>query len=85
MFEFGVLVTSPLVGLTLQKVGRKNYVLIGTLSTILASIGFGLLVYVSNDTLFFVLSIILRFIQGFGDAGSSTAVFSIIGTEFTEK
>ena len=65
--------------------GRKNFILLGNVSTILASIGFGLLVYVKNDNTFFVLSLVLRFVQGFGDAGSSTAIFSIIGSEYAEK
>jgi hypothetical protein len=34
---------------------------------------------------FFVLSLALRFVQGFGDACSSTSVFSIIGTEYADK
>lgn len=62
MFELSVLLCSPLVSMSLQKVGKKNFILFGALSTISASIGFGLLVYVSNDTLFFVLSLIMRFI-----------------------
>lgn len=84
MFEFAVLVCSPIVSMTLSKVGRKNYILIGTTSIILASIGFGLLVYVHNDMVFFVLSVVCRFVQGFGDAASSTAVFSIIGSEYSD-
>jgi MFS family permease len=59
--------------------------MIGTLATILASIGFGLLVYVKDDMTFFVLSLALRFVQGFGDAASSTSVFSIIGSEYADK
>jgi MFS family permease len=85
MFEFGILTCSPLVTMTLQKVGRKNYILIGNLFTILPSIGFGLLVYVESDTWFFVLSLVLRYIQGFGDAAASIAIFSIIGSEYVDK
>jgi len=50
---------------------------------ILASIGFGLLVYIENDSAFFWMSIGLRFFQGFGDACASIAIFSIIGTEYS--
>lgn len=62
MFELGVLLCSPLVSMSLSKVGKKNFILIGALSTITASIGFGLLVYIQNDKLFFALSICMRFI-----------------------
>ena len=58
--EAGILVSSPLISLLLQKVGRKNFILIGHLVMILASIGFGLLVYVENDSAFFWMSIGLR-------------------------
>ena len=49
MFELGVLLCSPLVSMSLQKVGRKNYILIGNLTTIMASVGFGMLVYIKDD------------------------------------
>lgn len=49
MFEGGVLIFSPLVALLLPKVGRKNFILVGTFAMILASAGFGTLVYVEDD------------------------------------
>ena len=59
--EAGILVSSPLITLLLQKVGRKNLILLGHLIMIMASIGFGLLVYIENDSAFFWISIALRF------------------------
>ena len=59
--EVGILLTSPLISIILQKVGRKNFILIGHIVMILASAGFGLLVYVENDSAFFWISIGLRF------------------------
>jgi MFS family permease len=35
--------------------------------------------------MFFVLSLVLRYIQGFGDAAASIAIFSIIGSEYVDK
>jgi MFS family permease len=58
--EAGILLSSPLISLLLQKVGRKNFIIIGHLIMILASIGFGLLVYIENDIAFFWISIGLR-------------------------
>jgi hypothetical protein len=49
MFEGGLLVTSPLVGMTISKVGKKNYILIGYAGCIAASTGFGLLSHVQNE------------------------------------
>jgi MFS family permease len=82
MFEGGILITSPLVGLLLQKVGRKNFIIIGNICMIASSVGFGLTVYIDNDIAFFVVSVLLRTIQGFGDSAASTAIYSIIGSEF---
>ncbi len=62
MFEGGVLLTSPIVSMLLPKIGRKNFIIIGFISVVVASAGFGLLVYVDNDNLFFGLSLVLRFI-----------------------
>ncbi len=59
--EAGILVSSPLITLLLQKAGRKNLILLGHLIMIMASIGFGLLVYIENDSAFFWISIGLRF------------------------
>lgn len=62
MFETGVLVTSPIVSMLLERTGRKNFVILGNIAAILASMGFGMMVYVKNDITFFVLSMLLRFI-----------------------
>jgi MFS transporter, ACDE family, multidrug resistance protein len=85
MMEVGILVSSPFISMTLQKVGRKNFIIIGHILMILSSIGFGLLVYIEKDSAFFWTSIGLRLIQGFGDSCASISIFSIIGTEYTEN
>jgi MFS family permease len=55
----------------------------GNIAMISASVGFGLLVYIDNDSAFFWISIGLRFFQGFGEACVSISIFSIISTDFT--
>ena len=85
MMEVGKLASSPFISITLQKVGRKNFIIIGHIMMIMSCIGFGLLVYIETDGAFFWTSIALRFIQGFGDSCASIAIFSIIGTEYTEN
>ena len=84
MMEVGILVSSPFISMFLQNVGRKNFIIIGHIVMILSSIGFGLLVYIEKDSAFFWISIALRVIQGIGDSCASIAIFSIIGTEYTE-
>eukprot|EP00347_Sterkiella_histriomuscorum_P005636 403355840 len=85
MFEGGVLITSPLIGMSLSNVGRKNYIIIGYISCIIASTGFGLLVYIENDITFFIVSIFLRILQGFGDACVSNACLSLVSSEFPTR
>ena len=63
--------------------GRKNFIIFGILCMVLASAGFGLVVFIKDDTWFFVASLALRLFMGMGDAASSTAIFSIIGSEYT--
>lgn len=57
----------------------------GNSFTLIACIGFGLLDFMENDLGFFILSLLLRGLQGFGDACASTTSMSIITIEFTEK
>jgi len=82
MFEASVLLSSPLVSLGLQRVGRKRFIIIGNICMILATVGFGLTYHIKDDTIFLLVSIALRLVQGFGDAACSTSIFSIIGQEF---
>ena len=84
MFEVGVLIFSPIISINLQRLGKKNFTLIGALLMSLGSFGFGLLVYIKNDMTFFIASIFFRAMMGVGDASVGTAIFSIIGTEFKE-
>ncbi|CDW87636.1 permeases of the major facilitator superfamily [Stylonychia lemnae] len=74
MFEVGVLISSPIIAIVLPKIGRKNSIIIGQLTCISASIGFGLLVFISDEL-----------IQGIGDACISNAGLSIISSEFPSK
>lgn len=85
MYEIGILITSPLVSLLMPRVGRKNFILFGNVCMIGACAGFGLLVYIKNDIVFFVASVLLRMIMGLGDSTASTAIFSIIGSEYPDK
>ncbi len=50
-----------------------------------ATAGFGLTYHIKDATVFLIVSISLRLVQGFGDAACSTAIFSIIAQEFPEK
>ena len=39
MFEIAYILSAPIIGLTLKKVGRKNYIVIGYLIIVLGTVG----------------------------------------------
>ena len=84
MFEGSILIGSPLVSLTMQKVGRKRFIIIGNSLIVLSTVGFGLTKHIENDLAFFIASVGFRMMQGFGDAACSTSVFSVIGSVFPD-
>jgi MFS family permease len=47
--------------------------------------GYGSLTLIKDDSLFFWISLVFRILQGFGDGGASTAIYSIIAIEFQEE
>lgn len=49
MFQVAYLVCAPIVGQNLQKVGRKNMILLGYTLCITATVGFGLCSHVPDD------------------------------------
>jgi MFS family permease len=49
MFQVAYLVASMIMGAILQKIGRKNAIVIGYILIVSATVGFGLLTYVENE------------------------------------
>lgn len=49
MFQVAYLICSPLVGQNLQRIGRKNSILIGYVLCISATIGFGALAHITTS------------------------------------
>lgn len=77
--------SSAFIGANLTRIGRKNSILLGYITITLASTCFGLLSLIDNDIVFFVLAMVLRFIQGLADASVTVAVYSVVTMEFPEK
>jgi MFS family permease len=49
MINLGIFVASLTVSQILEKLGRKNILLSGTLLMIAGTVGYGMLVYIEND------------------------------------
>jgi len=84
MFSLAYLITSCFIGSKLKYIGRKVSILIGYTLIIFSTVSFGLFAYIKNDNLFFAMSLILRFVQGFGDSFIYTSCYSILTFEFPE-
>ena len=56
------LIFSPVVGLMLERLGRKNSIMIGFVVTVLATISLALTVLIEDDYTFLVVSIVARFV-----------------------
>ena len=72
-FEVSALIFSPIVGSSLEKLGRKNAALIGFVIVVIATACMGLTAFIENDQVFLYSSIIIRFIQGMGDMWIQTS------------
>ena len=79
----GVVGGSGPVAVFLEKMGRKTFLMIGSGGIILSTILFGVICDgKETDTAFWFLSILLRLLEGIGEAAATTAVQAIIGSEF---
>ena len=79
MFQIGYLITAPVVGATMHRVGRKNFIIIGFITILIATVGLGMLSEVKQKlSAFLSLAIIMRLIQGCGDSCITTSVYSLI-------
>ena len=61
------MIFSPIVGIMLESVGRKNSIIFGFIILVVSTMAMSVTVYCKDDILFLVLMIIARFIQGIGD------------------
>jgi MFS family permease len=48
------------VGFFLDKLGRKNSILVGYVIMIFATVGFGLLSFINDSLTFFILAMLMR-------------------------
>jgi len=81
-YYFGFLVASFTTGLSLNKIGRKNYIKYGIVIMAVTTATFALGYYVKNDGFFMALSILSRLMQGVADAMVCTAIPAIITIEW---
>lgn len=57
----------------LERLGRKNSIMIGFVVVITSTVGIGLTQHIRDDKIFLIVSICARFFQGMGDMWVQTS------------
>jgi MFS family permease len=85
-FEFAILIFSPILGNLMRKGCCRPNVMyhFGVLTAGIAAVVFSLLAFTTNSTTFLVGSIVIRAVEGIGQAAFITASYSIIAEEFAD-
>jgi MFS family permease len=89
--EVSGLIVSPIIGIILEKVGRKNIVVSGFSILAFGTLGLGLCNLIpgkstlTGDYIFFGVAVLCRFIQGIGDQFVSTAFYSVLSSTFPDS
>lgn len=78
VFPVGFLIAAPLIGASLEKVGRKNILYIGVTMMTLATLTFGIASYFTTTWIFYTVSIFARFMQGIANASINVTTPSIV-------
>ena len=85
-FQFAGVICTPIHAITIGIMGRKNAMLYGTWCMLAANTGLGMLALIPYDNWgwFYFFSLIIRFLQGYGDTLATTTALSLISTNFSE-
>lgn len=84
-YSLSMCVFAPLFGLLLNRVGRKNVLVLGCLCESIAMFCFGLFVYFKDPVTYGVMSFLCRVIEGFGNGCLNSATSSIISFNYADN
>lgn len=86
-FEVSAVLSTPIHAITISKMGRKNAMIIGLIAVILATYMLGFLAYFKKDQWleFYLLAILARLIQGYGDSLAITTIFSVVSSAYPDN
>jgi MFS family permease len=87
MYNVARLFFSVPIGSTINKVGKKNYILIGFVCLIISTGGFSILSSINKDYkyLYIGLALLFRFLQGIGGTILQVVCFAIVLKEYGAK
>jgi MFS family permease len=82
-YPLAFLITSPIIGTYMERIGRKNCVVFGMLLMTIATGTFGLAAYVGKTAgVFFAVSILARTMQGVADGMITVTMPAMIVMEY---
>lgn len=84
-YSLSMCVFAPLFGALLNKVGRKNVLILGCLCESIAMFCFGLFVYIQDPLTYGIMSFLCRVIEGFGNGCLNSATSSIISFNYADN
>lgn len=76
---------SPLIGKLIAKLGRRALIQLGVTLMGLSFLCFGLLHLVDNTSLYIVLALLIRLLQGFSSSAIQTTIYSICTNFYPDK
>jgi len=79
------LLLSTTIGGSINRVGKKNYIIIGFLFLIFSTAGFSGLYFIKDKNMFLGGAVALRFIQGIGGTCLQVTCYSIILVEYAAR
>ncbi|XP_076332330.1 MFS-type transporter SLC18B1-like isoform X2 [Tachypleus tridentatus] len=85
IFEFTVLLASPIYGKLMFHISPKFLLTSGTFVAGICSILFGFIDRARMGTTFIILAFLIRTLEGLGSAAFQTASYSIVAAEFTDR
>eukprot|EP00347_Sterkiella_histriomuscorum_P011555 403372011 len=83
--EIASFLLSPVVGIFLERIGRKNSIISGFVVMTISTIGLGLTQHIEDDWWYLAICIIVRFLQGLGDIQVQTSCYSVLTSMFPEN
>lgn len=75
-------IVSLIIGNFLEKIGRKNAIVIGFLTIVIGTLSLALTDYISDDNTFYIVALLCRFVQGTGDQLVQTTTYSVLSSTF---
>lgn len=84
-YSISMCLFAPTFNQMMNKIGRKNVLLIGCLCEAIAMFCFGFFVRIESATAYGVLSCVARFIEGFGNGCLNSAINSVIQFNYPDN